>query len=122
MFTLLSVLGALLIVFFYAIIAGATHGYALHRWPNQETYYGEMDDNERRVLVTIFWPVYWAFIYPFNKIDEVTFSNIEKRAATQLARNRVRIEDLSATRAQVEASNAELEQAEVELEKEIAKL
>jgi hypothetical protein len=80
-----------------------------------------MDDNERRILVTVLWPFYWTFIWPFTKINDITFSNIEKRAGHQVARNKSRIADLQATRAQVEASNAELEQAEAELEKEIAK-
>ena len=106
----------------YIVGAGATHGYAKHRWPSESSHYGEMDDNDRRLTVAILWPFYWTFIWPFTKVNEVTFSNIEKAAAKQVARNKVRIADLQATREQVEASNAELEQAEVELEKEIGKL
>lgn len=109
-------------LFLYVLVAGATHGYAKHRWPSQECHYGNMNDDERRALVTGFWPIYWIFIWPFVKIEEVTFSNIEKHAAARIAKNRVRIADLAATRVQVEASNAELQQSEMELEKELAKL
>jgi hypothetical protein len=124
----------LLSVITYIVMAGVTHGYAKHRWPpkieKRQVYingsgwkWQDQDDNsEKRGFATILWPGYWIFVYPFTKANEVTFSRIEKEAATQIARNKARIEDLQATRAQVEASNAELEQAELELEKEVNKL
>ena len=117
----------------YISIAGITHGYAKHRWPpkierrqvkvdgwNYE--WRDVDDNDgNRVAATILWPFYWVFIWPFTKLNEVTFSSIEKNAGAEVAKNKVRIAELRATRDQLAASNAELENAEAELEKEIAK-
>jgi len=124
-------LGILLGIVLYIVGAGATHGYAKHRWPpkivRRQVYvegngwqWQDQDDNSgARVSSTIFWPGYWIFIWPFTKVNEETFSAIEKQAALQVARNKARVADLQATRAQLEASNAEMEQAEIELEKEI---
>ncbi len=67
----------------------------------------------------LIWPIYWAFIWPVVKVNELTFSTIEKHAAKQIAKNKVRVADLQATRAELEHSNEELEAAEVELEKEL---
>ena len=114
----------------YIVAAGATHGYSKYRWPPKmvsrlDNYYNSYnaDENEgRRIVATVFWPFYWVFVWPFTKINEVTFSNIEKNAALQVAKNKARIEELQITRAEVEKSNAELERAEVELENEIGKL
>lgn len=130
MFTFLSILFGII---FYIVGAGATHGYAKHRWPpkivRRQVYtdsgwqWRDQDDNSgERVSSTIFWPGYWVFIWPFTKTNEVTFSHIEKQAALQVAKNKTRVADLQATRAQLAESNAELEQAEVELEREIGKL
>jgi hypothetical protein len=120
-------LGILLTIITYIVMAGVTRGYAKHRWPPivEYSYYHDrnLDKNEdKRDFATWLWPFYWMFIYPFTKVNEVTFSHIEKEAALQVAKNKSRIADLHATRAAVEASNAELEAAEVELEKEIDKL
>ena len=115
-------LGILFSILFLIVGAAATHGYAKHRWPSDQHSYPGTDDEDRRLLATWLWPFYWTFIWPFTKVNEITFSNIEKHAAKQIARNKVRIADLQATKAQVEASNAELEQSEVELEKELGKL
>lgn len=118
----------------YLVVAGVTHGYAKHRWPikmirrqvyQQYSGYVWEDHDENgasRVLSTIFWPFYWTFIWPFTKANEVTFERVEKHAAVQIAKNKVRIADLRATREQLAASNAEMEAAEVEVEKEMAKL
>ena len=122
---MLIFLGILLGVVSYIVGAGATHGYAKHRWPVKmvHRYYSEVDDNESiRAAASILWPLYWVFIWPFTKMNEVTFSHIEKEAALHIARNKIRIADLQATREQLTASNAELEAAEVEVEKEMAKL
>lgn len=119
MFIFLSIL---LGVITYIVGAGATHGYAKHRWPSPETRYSGPDDQDRRVAASIFWPFYWMFIWPFTKVNEVTFSNIEKHAAREIARKKSRIEDLHATRAELEAAQAELEKAELEVEKEVSKL
>lgn len=119
MFIFLSILFSIIL---YIVGAGATHGYAKHRWPSKETYYNKTDDSDRRIWATCLWVFYWIFVWPFTKTNEVTFSVIEKQAALQMAKNKTRVADLQATRAQLEASNAELEQAEVELEKEIGKL
>lgn len=108
-------------VVFYIVGAGVTYGYGKHRWPSTVYDRYNTDDSDRRAWAAWLWPFYWTFIWTFTKAKEVTFSRIEKRAAQQVARNKLRIADLHATRVQVEASNAELEQAEVELEKEIAK-
>jgi len=128
MFTFLGILFRIVL---YIVGAGATHGYAKHRWPpkivRREVHregHGwvceNQDDNSAaRVSATIFWPGYWIFIWPFTKVNEQTFSHIEKQAALQVAKNKTRVADLQATRAQLEASNAELEQAEIELEREI---
>lgn len=106
----------------YIVGAGATHGYAKHRWPSEYKDYSGMDDTDRRIWATICWPGYWIFIWPFTKVNEVTFSQIEKNAALEIARKKSRIEDLRATRAELEATQAELERAEVEVEKEMSKL
>ena len=106
----------------FIVGAGATHGYAKHRWPSNIKNYSDTDDSDRRTMATIFWPGYWIFVWPFTKVNEVTFSNIEKHAAKQIARNKVRVADLQATRVELEKSNAELEAAEVEVEKEMGKL
>lgn len=119
---MLIVLAILLCGLTYALVAAATHGYAKHRWPSERSIYGEMDDNDKRTVVPLIWPIYWIFIWPVVKVNELTFSSIEKHAARQIAKNKVRIETLQAARAEVEASNKELEEAEVELEKEVHKL
>ncbi len=111
---LLSIVG-------YIVGAGITHGYAKHRWPSERTSYGQMDDTDRRIWVTCTWPFYWVFIWTFTKANEITFSNIEKKAGRQVLKNKSRIEILQATRSELEASNEELERAEAELDKEIAK-
>lgn len=118
---MLIILGILLSGLLYAIMAGVTYGYAKHCWPSHRIIYGEMDDTDRRVIVPIIWPVYWLFIWPVVKVSDVTFSRIESHAAKQIARNKVRIADLQATRAELEHSNEELESAEVELEQELAR-
>jgi len=116
----------------YIVIAGITHGYAKHRWPpkieRRQVWTGSawewrnQDDNSgNRVASTLFWPFYWIFIWPFTKMNEVTFSRMEKSAGLELVKNKTRIAELRATRDQLAASNAELERAEEELEKEIAK-
>jgi len=69
----------LLGVLLYVVGAGATHGYAKHRWPSEHTSYGEMDDNERRLVASILWPFYWTFIWTFTTVNEVVFSKMEKR-------------------------------------------
>jgi hypothetical protein len=131
MFTFLTVV---LYIVGYLVLAGITHGYAKHRWPTKIVkrqvyvqYSGyemqDQDDNSSsRVLSTIFWPFYWTFIWPFTKANEMTFDRVEKHAALCIAKNKVRIADLRATREQLAASNAEMEAAEVEVEKEMAKL
>lgn len=113
----------------YLVAAGATFGYAKYRWPEnlvkQYQIYGWewVDKNQnKRIVYTICWPIYWVFIWPFIKANEVTLSHIQSSAAKLIAQNKTRIEDLQATRAQLEASNAELAQAELELEKEVNKL
>lgn len=113
----------------YLILAGATHGYAKHRWPKhmvkRRDEYGtqyDSDENEgNRLGATILWPFYWVFVWPFTKVNEVTFSNIEKRAGHKVTLNKARIAELRATREQLEASNEELEAAEADLDKEIAR-
>lgn len=122
MFIFLGILFVLFGIVSYIVGAGATHGYAKHRWPSEESRYGQTDDSERRLWATVLWPCYWMFIWPFTKVNEQTFSHIEKQAALQIAKNKTRVADLHATRVQVAESNAELENAEVELEKEIGKL
>jgi hypothetical protein len=106
----------------YIVGAGATHGYGKHRWPSQYVSSSGMDDNDRRITAACLWPFYWVFIWPFTKVNEVTFSNIEKHAALEIARKKSRIEDLKATRAELIAAQEELEKAEVEVEKEVHKL
>jgi hypothetical protein len=118
MFIFLTIL---FIIVGYIVGAGITHGYAKHRWPSEITRYGSMDDWDRRTWTTCLWPFYWVFIWTFTKANEITFSNIEKKAARQVVKNKSRIEILQATRSELEASNVELERAEVELEKEISK-
>ena len=125
MFILLTILVS---VVAYLVVGGATHGYAKHRWaPKMERkwMYGDyhtVDVNSaRRNWATIFWFFYWVFIWPFTKVNEMTFSSIEKEAGKHVAANKARIADLRATKAEVEASNAELEEAEKDLEKEISK-
>ena len=131
MFTFLTIVFCIVS---YLVLAGMTHGYAKHRWPVKmnrrqvyEQYVGHVwrdyDENGfERNASTIFWPFYWTFIWPFTKANEITFDRVEKNAAVQIAKNKVRIADLHATREQLAASNAELEAAEVEVEKEMAKL
>lgn len=122
MFIFLTVLS---IIVSYIVIAGATHGYGKHRWPPSmvRRYSGLEDENEfQRVIASIFWPIYWTFVWPVTKASEVTFDRVEKHAAMLIAKNKVRIEDLHATRKELAKSNAELEEAELELEKETAKL
>jgi hypothetical protein len=121
-------------IVFYIVGAGVTSGYAKHRWPKKMvvrtryyqyggSYQADEDENGgNRVAATLLWPFYWTFVWPFTKSGEITFSNIEKHAAKQIAQNKVRIADLYATRDQLAASNAELAAAEVEVEKEVAKL
>src|ERR1700728_3187178 len=121
MFTFLTIVFCIVS---YLIAAGITNGYAKHRWPKKmvvkKRYYqyggaynSDEDENAgSRISATIFLPFYWTFILPFTKSGELTFSNIEKSAAKQMAHNRVRIADLYATRDQLAASNAELEAAE----------
>ena len=108
----------------YIVGAGATHGYAKHRWPDESdsTYYNRNSDPEKIIWATVLWPGYWIFIWPFTKTNEVTFSQIEKGAALEIARKKARVEVLRATRAELQAANEELERAEVEVEKEVAKL
>lgn len=106
----------------YIVGAGATHGYAKHRWPSECRNYSGPDDNERRIWATVLWPGYWVFVWPFTKVNEVTFSQIEKNVALEIARKKSRIEDLHATRAELQKVHAELEEAEVAVEKEMAKL
>lgn len=117
----------------YLVVAGATHGYAKHRWPpkmyRKQVYisgsgweWRDYDENSNeRFFSTTFWPFYWVFIWPFTKMNEVTFSKIEKSVGAEIAKNKVRTADLRATREQLQASNEELERAEAELDKEIAK-
>lgn len=128
MFTFLTII---LCVVGYLVVAGVTHGYAKHRWPpkmdrrwssDAQGYVDVDDNNASRVCATIFWPFYWTFIWPFTKANELTFDRVEKHAARLIAKNKVRIEDLHATREALAKSNAELEEAELELEKETAKL
>lgn len=131
MFTFLTIV---LCVVGYLVVAGITHGYAKHRWPpeivrrqhyiqgNGWQWQDDDDNSANRVCSTIFWPFYWTFIWPFTKANEMTFDQAEKHAAKQIARNKVRIADLHATREELAKSNAELEAAEVEVEKEMAKL
>lgn len=120
MFIFLSILFG---VVSYIVLAGATHGYAKHRWPPKTDNYYKRDENEEtRLWATFLWPGYWIFVWPFTKTNEITFTHIEKEAGKQIAHNKARIADLQATREQLEASNAELEAAEVEVEKEMAKL
>lgn len=129
---MLTLLGIVLVIVTYIVGAGATHGYAKHRWPTKivrrQVYVTgngwqgqDQDDNSaNRIWATILWPGYWTFIWPFTKVNEVTFTHIEKEAALQVAKNKARVADLQATREQLQASNTELEQAEVELEKELS--
>lgn len=119
MFIFLIILFSIIL---YIVGAGATHGYAKHRWPSEVYRYNGIDDSDRRMWATILWPGYWVFIWPFTKTNEVTFSRIEKEAALEIARKKARVEILRATRAELEAANEELERAEVEVEKEVAKL
>ena len=124
MFTFLIVLS---VVVSYLVMIGITYGYGKHRWPplmvKRWSYKDAEDDNEfQRVIAAVFWPFYWTFIWPVTKASEVTFDQVEKHAAKQIARNKVRIADLHATREELAKSNAELEEAELELEKETAKL
>lgn len=109
-------------IVFYIVGAGVTYGYGKHRWPSNVYDRYNTDDSDRRAWAAWLWPFYWTFIWTFTKAKEVTFTRIEKHAAVQIAKNKVRIADLRATRDQLAASNAEMEQAEVEVEKEMAKL
>lgn len=129
-----SFLTFVLCVVGYLVVAGVTHGYAKHRWPpkivsrsrysegNGWRMVDEDDNSANRVCATIFWPFYWTFIWPFTKANELTFDRVEKHAAKLIAKNKVRIEDLHATREALAASNAEMAEAELELERETAKL
>ena len=105
----------------YIVCAGATYGYGKYRWSSSLKDIYRTDDSDRRTAAAFFWPFYWMFIWPFIKTKDVTFSYVEKSASLHIAKNKIRIADLNATRKYVIASNAELEQAELELEKEIAK-
>lgn len=129
MFIFLSIVFSIV---FYIAMAGVTRGYANHRWPpnvirrqvlvDYRWEWQDYDTNSgNRDMATILWPFYWIFIWPFTKMNEITFSKIEKNAGAEVAKNKVRIAELRATRDQLAASNAELEKAEEELEKEIAK-
>ncbi len=114
----------------YIVLAGTTHGYAKHRWPEElvreyQGYgnYANVDKHRfKKFFCTVLWPFYWTFVWPFTKANEVTFDRVEKHAARLIAKNKVRIADLHATREELAKSNAELEEAELELEKETAKL
>jgi hypothetical protein len=118
-----------LLVICYLVGAGITNGYGSHRWPpkmvRRSDGWGQLYEynaNESpKFWATLLWPFYWVFIWPCIKSKEITFSNMEKHAARQIAQNRIRIGDLHATREQLAASNAELEAAEVELDKAIAR-
>lgn len=105
----------------YIAGAGVTHGYAKHRWPSETYHYNRTDDSDRRAWCAWLWPFYWMFIWPFTKLNEVTFSHIEKSAGAAVAKNKIRIAEFKATRDQLRASNEELEKIEAELDKEIAK-
>lgn len=107
-------------IVFYLVGAGATHGYAEHRWPPNGDWRIEKSRGEARFFASFLWPFYWIFIWSLTKANEVTFSIIEKRAGKQMAKNKIRIADLRATREEIARSNAELEKAEAELESEIA--
>ncbi len=131
MFTFLTIVFCIVS---YLVLAGVTHGYAKHRWPpkivRRQVYvsgngwqWQDQDDNSSyRGFSTVFWPFYWTFVWTFTKANEMTFDRVERHAARLIAKNKVRIADLHATREELAASNAELEQAEVEVEKEMAKL
>jgi hypothetical protein len=80
--------------------AAATRGYAEHRWPSKKTIYWQVDDNNRRMAATILWPLYWALVWPFTRVKEITSFNIKRHLAVQ----------------------AELEAAKMEVEKEIGNL
>ncbi len=110
----------------YLIFCGITRGYAEHRWPKRMRYsYESRTDTDangtKKFFTTVFWPFYWVFIWPFTKANEVTFSLIEKKTAHKIKTNKIRVEEFKASKAQLEESNKELETAELELEKEIAK-
>lgn len=120
------ILKLLLILAIYLVFGGITRGYVEHRWPKKMNYSyhanRDIDENEApKAFATIFWPVYWLFFWPFSKAEETTFSFIEKKAALQIKANKIRVADFKASKAQLEESNKELESAELELEKEIAK-
>lgn len=72
-------LSILLGVIVYVIGAGATHGYAKYRWPSDYTSYGQMDDQERRILAAVLWPFYWTFIWTFTKVNEIVFSQMKNK-------------------------------------------
>lgn len=125
MFTFLTII---FFIVLYIVGAGITYGYGKHRWPKKmvsvRRYYTDVQEDENsptRVVASIFWPSYWVFIWPFTFANEITFSNIEKQAGHRVAANKLRIADLRATKEQLAASNAELEEAEASLDKEIAK-
>ena len=77
----------ILVVVVFIIGAGATHGYAKHRWPSKIINQRETDDSDRRILATIFWPFYWIFVWPFTKADEITLFNIDKQAGRLVLKN-----------------------------------
>jgi hypothetical protein len=109
-------------IIIYIVGSGATHGYGQHRWPIKMVrgYYETVDENgATRTSAAVLWPFYWIFVWPFTKTNETVFDHIEKEAALQVAKNKSRIEDIRATREQLEASNKELEDAQVSLEKEL---
>ena len=114
--------GIFLGVIAYLIGIGATFGYGKHRWPSNRIQYGELDERDKKYLSAILWPFYWIFIWPLTKTNETVFESIEKHAALQVVKNKTRIADLHATRIELEKSNKEVENAEVELEKEMAKM
>ncbi len=115
-------LGILFSIVIYVVGAGATHGYGQHRWPSDYVRSYGLDDTDRRIWAACLWPFYWTFVWIFTKTQEITFSNVEKHAALRIAKNKKRISELRATREALESSNTELEAAEVEVEKEMAKL
>lgn len=119
MFIFLTIIA---IIVSYIVGAGITYGYGKHRWPSTLYDRYSTDDNDRRMWASWLWPFYWIFVWTFHKAKEVTFDRVEKHAAMRIAKNKVRIADLRATRDQLAESNAELEKAEVEVEKEMAKL
>lgn len=119
MFDLILIIISIII---YLIGIGITHGYGKHRWPEKITgYYAEDRNAFPRIFASIFFPFYWLFIYPVSKANELTFNYVEKKAARQVQKNKIRVADLHSTRSELEISNAELEKAQLELEEELGK-